>query len=61
MYPRCCGLDVHKESITACVLLVEGGQREKQQRRVGTTTGEILGLGDWLRQMGVTLVAMEST
>jgi hypothetical protein len=38
MYARCCGLDVHKESISACVLVVEGGRREKQMRRVGTTT-----------------------
>ena len=58
---RCCGLDVHKESISACVLVVEPGQRSKQMRRVGTTTGEILELSDWLRQMRVTHVAMEST
>ena len=61
LYARCCGLDVHKESISACVLVVEAGQRAKQMRRVGTTTGEILELSDWLRQMQVTHVAMEST
>lgn len=61
VYARCCGLDVHKESISACVLVVEGGKREKQMRRVGTTTGEILELSDWLRQWRVTQVAMEST
>lgn len=61
LYARCCGLDVHKESISACVLVVESGKREKQMRRVGTTTGEILELSDWLRQMRVTHVAMEST
>jgi transposase len=61
VYARCCGLDVHKGSISACVLVVEGGKREKQMRRVGTTTAEILELGDWLRQLRVTHVAMEST
>ena len=61
LHARCCGLDVHKESISACVLVGEGGKREKQMRRVGTTTAEILGLSDWLRQMRVTHVAMEST
>ena len=61
LYARCCGLDVHKESISACVLVVEGGKREKHMRRVGTTTGAILELSDGLRQMQVTHVAMEST
>lgn len=61
MYARCCGLDVHKESISACALLVEAGQREKQMRRFGTTTSDILQLADWLRHLGVTHVAMEST
>jgi transposase len=61
LYARCCGLDVHKESISVCVLVVEGGKRQKQMRRVGTTTGEILELSDWLRQLQVTHVAMEST
>jgi hypothetical protein len=53
LYTRCCGLDVHKESITACVLTVQAGHREKLIRRVGTTTGEILELSDWLRQLRV--------
>ena len=61
LYARCCGLDVHKQSISVCVLVVEGGKRQKQMRRVGTTTGEILELSDWLRQLQVTHVAMEST
>jgi transposase len=61
VYPRCCGLDVHKDSIAACVLMVEGGRKQKQMRYFGTTTREILELGDWLRQLGVKQVAMEST
>ncbi len=61
LYPRCCGLDVHKESISACALLAEGGRKQKQMRRFGTMTSDILELADWLRQLGVTHVAMEST
>ncbi len=43
VYPRCCGLDVHKKSITAC-LLIPAGQGETQQevRRFGTMTRDLL-------------------
>ena len=62
LYPCCCGLDVHKKSITACVLWAEAkGQRRKEKRRFGTFTQELLRLADWLRECGVTHVAMEST
>jgi len=62
LYSCCCGLDVHKKSITACVLWAEGkGQRRKEKRRFGTFTRELLRLADWLRECGVTHVAMEST
>ena len=55
----CCGLDVHKKSVTACVLWASG--RRRQTRAFGTFTRELLELGDWLRACGVTHVAMEST
>ena len=55
----CCGLDVHKKSVTACVLWASG--RRRQTRAFGTFTHELLELGDWLRACGVTHVAMEST
>ncbi len=61
VYPRCCGLDVHKVSVSACVLLVESGRKDKQVRRFGTMTADVLGLADWLDELGVTQVAMEST
>ena len=57
MYERCCGLDVHKKSITACVLV--GGDR--QIRTFETTRRGLLELADWLSQLGVAAVAMEST
>ena len=62
LYACCCGLDVHKKSITACVLWAEGkGKTRKEKRRFGTFTRELLQLADWLRACGVTHVAMEST
>jgi len=62
MYPCCCGLDVHKKSITACVLWAETkGKSRKEKKRFGTFTHDLLQLADWLAQCGVTHVAMEST
>ena len=62
LYPCCCGLDVHKKSITACVLWAEAkGAVRKEKRRFGTFTVELLSLADWLRACGVTHVALEST
>lgn len=58
---RACGLDVHKEQVTACVLLGEGARARKQVRMFSTFTGELLALADWLHSQGVTHVAMEST
>jgi transposase len=62
LYPRCCGIDIHKKSITVCVLIREPGRKEQKHiREFGTTTSAILSCGDWLRDLGVTHVAMEST
>jgi len=62
LYPCCGGLDVHKKSITACVLWAGAkGKGRKEKRRFGTFTRELLGLADWLRACGVRHVAMEST
>jgi transposase len=62
LYTVCCGLDVHKASVTAC-LRVPGdrGDRRQEVRTFGTTTGELLRLVDWLRAAGCTHVALEST
>lgn len=56
VYGRCCGLDVHKRSITACALTPEG----KEIASFGTMTLELLALADWLTERGITHVAMES-
>jgi transposase len=57
LYPCCCGLDVHKKSVVAC-LLRPGG---KEMRTVGTMTADLLELIAWLREQDCQMVAMEST
>jgi len=59
---RACGLDVHRDTVAACVRVPEGrGQRAQHVRTFGTTAAELLALRDWLEGHGVTHVAMEST
>ena len=62
MYERCCGLDVHKNQVNAC-LITPGSRRtrQKEHRKFGTTTGDLRRLLDWLRAAGCTHVVMEST
>ena len=61
-YPRCCGLDVHKRTVVACLLTPgEGGRPRKEIRSFGTMTEELLALADWLVAAGCTHVALEST
>jgi transposase len=62
IYRWVCGLDVHKKSVMACVRGVDAqGQVVSKVRRFGTMTRDLLELGEWLKAMGVTHVAMEST
>jgi transposase len=58
----CAGLDVHKDSVVACVRRVgPDGRAEDRLRTFGTTTARLLELADWLEAQGVRPVAMEST
>jgi transposase len=62
VHPRCCGIDIHKQTAVACVILSDTkGLPRKQIRTFGTMTDDLLALADWLRTEGVTHVAMEST
>ena len=61
IYERCCGLDVHKRTITACRLKWLGREWQKEIRQFGTMTKDLLMLSDWLVSEGCTHVAMEST
>ena len=59
---RCCGLDVHKDIVVACVLIGPAdGKARKEIRTYGTTTAQLEQLRDWLGQIGCTHVGMEST
>jgi transposase len=62
LYERCCGLDIHKRTVVAC-LIVPGptGAPTKEVRSFGTMTDDLSQLADWLLESGCTHVAMEST
>jgi transposase len=58
----CCGLDVHKKTVVACVIVPDAkGEPAKHQRTYRTMYDDLLALRTWLRELGVTYVAMEST
>jgi transposase len=58
----CAGLDVHKDSVEACVRTMgAGGKLEQQVRHWGTMTNNLVEMAEWLGNEGVTHVAMEST
>lgn len=57
LYERCCGLDVHKKEVVACVITPTG----KETKSFATMTDDLLQLADWLASQRVTHIAMEST
>jgi transposase len=61
LYARCAGLDVHKDTVVACVRLVGDGEVKTVVATFETTTSALLALSDWLEGHGVTHVAMEAT
>jgi transposase len=59
---RCAGLDVHQESVVACVMFGPLDRKPKQEiKTFSTTTKGLLELHDWLHQFECTHIAMEST
>lgn len=56
VYNRCCGLDVHKKSITACAITPKG----KEIETFGTMTYDLFQLVNWIKSKNCTHVAMES-
>src|SRR6516162_7402827 len=59
---RCCGLDVHQETVVACLMIGAPGVRpSKEVRTFRTVTRDLEALRDWLAAEGVTHVGMEST
>jgi transposase len=61
IYPRCAGLDVHKQTVVACVRIAGHGAPIQEVRTFATTTSGLLALADWLAGFAVMHVAMEAT
>ena len=62
VHARCCGLDVHKKSVVACVLITQSdGSVERHLRTYTTMTPDLLDMVAWLDDLRVTHVALEST
>src|SRR5580658_7582457 len=61
IHERVAGLDVHKDSVVACVRIMSGGKAKRECRTFGTTTAELEALRDWITSWECTLVAMEAT
>ena len=49
VHERCCGLDVHKRTVVACVLTPDG----QQTRTFATMTRDLVALSEWLQSLGV--------
>jgi transposase len=61
LYERCAGLDVHKDSVVACVRIAQQRDATREVRSFETTTSGLLELSDWLQQHDCTHVALEAT
>ena len=62
VYERCCGIDVHKQTVVACVMVTDpAGRLHKETRTFATLTEDLEVLAEWLAAQGVSQVAMEST
>ena len=61
LYDRCCGLDIHKKRVNACLILSDPQQgRQKERQTFQTTTADLRRLATWLATAGCTQVAMVS-
>lgn len=62
IYRCCCGLDVHKDTVAACLRKIgDDGKIHVEKQTYSTMTKGLLALSDWMASEGVTHVAMEST
>ena len=58
LYKRCCGIDIHKNMMVACIFT---SVRKKEIRQFSTMTEDILQLVSWLKETDCEMAAMEST
>jgi transposase len=61
LYERVTGLDVHKDTVVACVRLLVEGKTARECRTFATTTEQLVALRTWLEECRCTHVAMEAT
>ena len=62
LYPKCAGLDVHKDSVVACArTAVDGNKATQDVKSFATTTSALLELSTWLEQHECTHVVMEAS
>ena len=57
VHERCCGIDVHKKTVVACAITPQG----KNIRTFDTMTDDLVAMAEWIKSLGCTHVAMEST
>jgi transposase len=60
-YRRCCGMDVHKETVVVCVLPPDGEEGKPLKKVYGTLRADLGRMRGWLKLLKVTSIAMEST
>ena len=61
LHPHCAGLDVHKDSVVACVRHMVDGDVKREVRSFKTTTKGLMALSEWLSVEGCTHIVMEAT
>jgi transposase len=61
VYRRCCGMDIHKDTIVVCVLAPDGQTGPGVQKSYGTFRNDLTRMRGWLKMLKVTEIAMEST
>ena len=61
VHAHCAGLDVHKDTVVACVRHMADGKVTTTIKTFNTATQELLALSDWLSAENATHIAMEAT
>ena len=62
VHPICCGLDVHKDKISACLITVDGNEKEQHEiREFSSFTQDLQKMKTWLIENRCPVIAMEST
>jgi transposase len=61
IHDRVAGLDVHKDTVVACVRTMSGNKATREGQTFATTTDGLLALLEWLTLSRCVVVAMEAT